>query len=178
MKNFKGINYPYNMLEMIFHYPYNPSPNIEEEMEPFLPHIDKALTLVPDVYAKFLTMYFRDMMSIKQIASSLERTYSQVVNIRFHAQRQFALKLTMLRRTNGVIIHPKPPAPIPDTDVGSLEGLSNRVLHVLKNKGLTKISDLLEKSEEELLSYRGFGKVSLACLNTALAKRGLSLKKK
>lgn len=40
-------------------------------------------------------------------------------------------------------------------------GMGNRVMNVLKNKNIHRLSDLVMKTEEEMLQYPNFGKVSL-----------------
>lgn len=59
-------------------------------------------------------------------------------------------------------------------DVNELE-LSVRASNCLKAAGIEKISDLVQKTEQEMLKYRNFGRKSLADIRNVLEKMGLRL---
>lgn len=54
-------------------------------------------------------------------------------------------------------------------------GMGNRVMNVLKNKNIHKLNDLVMKSEEEMLKYPNFGKVSLKEVKDRLKEYDLVL---
>jgi len=59
-------------------------------------------------------------------------------------------------------------------DVNELE-LSVRAANCLKAAGIDKMSDLVQKTEHEMLKYRNFGRKSLADIKSVLEKMGLRL---
>jgi|DewCreStandDraft_1066081.scaffolds.fasta_scaffold01266_11 DNA-directed RNA polymerase subunit alpha len=75
-----------------------------------------------------------------------------------------------------VVKQPLTPLPVPprwaEAPVEELE-LSNRTLNCLKRNSITRVGQLLEMTEEELLSLRNFGQKSLDELKEALRSRGL-----
>jgi len=54
-------------------------------------------------------------------------------------------------------------------------GMGNRVSNVLKNKNINKLKDIVKYSEEEMLNFPNFGKVSLREVKDRLAEYNLSL---
>lgn len=54
-------------------------------------------------------------------------------------------------------------------------GMGNRVSNVLKNKNINKLRDIVKYSEEEMLNFPNFGKVSLREVKDRLAEYNLSL---
>ena len=54
-------------------------------------------------------------------------------------------------------------------------GMGNRVSNVLKNKNINKLKDIVKYSEEEMLNFPNFGKVSLNEVKDRLAEYNLSL---
>lgn len=65
---------------------------------------------------------------------------------------------------------------------GALSGdfppkLSRPALRALEGSGLTKLADLSEMSEEELLKLHGLGPKGLQMLREALAERGATFRK-
>ncbi len=73
----------------------------------------------------------------------------------------------------------KPPAAAPtsewDIPVESLN-LSVRSFNCLKRAGISKISELLDMTEDEIIKMRNFGKKSLDEIKQVLEERGLSLR--
>src|ERR1700682_4317737 len=73
----------------------------------------------------------------------------------------------------------KPPATAPtsewDIPVESLN-LSVRSFNCLKRAGISKVSELLDMSEDEIIKMRNFGKKSLDEIKQVLDERGLSLR--
>jgi DNA-directed RNA polymerase subunit alpha len=71
---------------------------------------------------------------------------------------------------------PLTPLPVPprwaEAPVEELE-LSNRTLNCLKRNSITRVGQLLEMTEDDLLSLRNFGQKSLDELKEALRSRGL-----
>jgi DNA-directed RNA polymerase sigma subunit (sigma70/sigma32) len=70
-----------------------------------------------------------------------------------------------------------PRQPSPETIDMPLEkmGLSPRSLDCLKRNKVTRVGELLEKREQDLMAMKGFGKESLEMLKWLLWKEGLSL---
>ena len=66
------------------------------------------------------------------------------------------------------------PADIYQTPIDRLE-LSPRTLNCLKRAHITRLGEILEMSDEELLKIRNFGEKSLTELREKLAERGISL---
>jgi DNA-directed RNA polymerase subunit alpha len=54
-------------------------------------------------------------------------------------------------------------------------GMGNRVSNVLKNKNINKLKDIVKYSEEEMLNFPNFGKVSLREVKDRLAEYNLTL---
>jgi DNA-directed RNA polymerase subunit alpha len=54
-------------------------------------------------------------------------------------------------------------------------GMGNRVSNVLKNKNINKLKDIVKYSEEEMLNFPNFGKVSLREVKDRLAEYSLTL---
>ncbi len=54
-------------------------------------------------------------------------------------------------------------------------GMGNRVSNVLKNKNINKLKDVVKYTEEEMLNFPNFGKVSLKEVKERLAEYNLSL---
>jgi DNA-directed RNA polymerase subunit alpha len=54
-------------------------------------------------------------------------------------------------------------------------GMGNRVSNVLKNKSINKLKDIVKYSEEEMLNFPNFGKVSLREVKDRLAEYNLTL---
>lgn len=54
-------------------------------------------------------------------------------------------------------------------------GMGNRVSNVLKNKNINKLRDIVKYSEEEMLNFPNFGKVSLREVKDRLAEYNLTL---
>jgi DNA-directed RNA polymerase subunit alpha len=54
-------------------------------------------------------------------------------------------------------------------------GMGNRVSNVLKNKNINKLKDIVKYSEEEMLNFPNFGKVSLNEVKDRLAEYNLTL---
>lgn len=54
-------------------------------------------------------------------------------------------------------------------------GMGNRVRNVLKNKNINKLKDIVKYSEEEMLDFPNFGKVSLKEVKDRLSEYNLSL---
>jgi len=54
-------------------------------------------------------------------------------------------------------------------------GMGNRVSNVLKNKNINKLRDIVKYSEDEMLNFPNFGKVSLKEVKDRLAEYNLSL---
>lgn len=54
-------------------------------------------------------------------------------------------------------------------------GLSTRAQHCLESEGIHTVEELLKKTEDELLSVRNFGSVSLEEVQDALSEEGLEL---
>jgi DNA-directed RNA polymerase subunit alpha len=50
-----------------------------------------------------------------------------------------------------------------------------RAMNCLKNARIATIGELLKKSEDELLAYKNFGRVSLNEIKEKLTEMGLSL---
>ena len=73
----------------------------------------------------------------------------------------------------------KPPAAAPtsewDVPVETLN-LSVRSFNCLKRAGISKVSELLDMSEDEIIKMRNFGKKSLDEIKQVLEERGLSLR--
>ena len=73
----------------------------------------------------------------------------------------------------------KPPAPPPtsewDVPVETLN-LSVRSFNCLKRAGISKVSELLDMTEDEIIKMRNFGKKSLDEIKQVLEERGLSLR--
>src|ERR1700681_2875251 len=73
----------------------------------------------------------------------------------------------------------KPPATAPtsewDIPVESLN-LSVRSFNCLKRAGISKVSELLDMTEDEIIKMRNFGKKSLDEIKAVLEERGLSLR--
>jgi DNA-directed RNA polymerase subunit alpha len=73
----------------------------------------------------------------------------------------------------------KPPAAAPasewDIPVETLN-LSVRSFNCLKRAGISKISELLDMTEDEIIKMRNFGKKSLDEIKQVLEERGLSLR--
>jgi DNA-directed RNA polymerase subunit alpha len=73
----------------------------------------------------------------------------------------------------------KPPAAAPasewDIPVETLN-LSVRSFNCLKRAGISKVSELLDMSEDEIIKMRNFGKKSLDEIKAVLEERGLSLR--
>ncbi|MBC5798885.1 MAG: DNA-directed RNA polymerase subunit alpha [Candidatus Eremiobacteraeota bacterium] len=78
-----------------------------------------------------------------------------------------------------VIQEEKPPSSAPtsewDIPVESLN-LSVRSFNCLKRAGISKVSELLDMSEDEIIKMRNFGKKSLDEIKAVLEERGLSLR--
>lgn len=64
----------------------------------------------------------------------------------------------------------------PSTSIVALE-FSVRTFNCLKLAGIETVSDLIQKSEEELLMTKNFGRKSLDEIIEILGQRGLSLRK-
>ena len=62
-----------------------------------------------------------------------------------------------------------------DIPVESLN-LSVRSFNCLKRAGISKISELLDMTEDEIIKMRNFGKKSLDEIKQVLEERGLSLR--
>src|SRR5207244_11927948 len=71
-------------------------------------------------------------------------------------------------RTNGSAL----PAAIADMPIEDLD-LPQRAFNSLKRHGITKVGQLLQTPDEELLRMRNFGKKSLDEIKERLAARGL-----
>ena len=73
----------------------------------------------------------------------------------------------------------KPPAAAPasewDIPVETLN-LSVRSFNCLKRAGISKVSELLDMTEDEIIKMRNFGKKSLDEIKAVLEERGLSLR--
>jgi DNA-directed RNA polymerase subunit alpha len=73
----------------------------------------------------------------------------------------------------------KPPATAPasewDIPVETLN-LSVRSFNCLKRAGISKVSELLDMTEDEIIKMRNFGKKSLDEIKQVLEERGLSLR--
>jgi DNA-directed RNA polymerase subunit alpha len=83
--------------------------------------------------------------------------------------------------TGGLVLGPEPgedevsgvlAQPIEDLD------LTVRSYNCLKREGVTTVSELIEKTEEDLLEIRNFGQKSIDEVKAKLEELGLSLKKK
>lgn len=70
---------------------------------------------------------------------------------------------------------PQPPSSEWDIPVESLN-LSVRSFNCLKRAGISKVSELLDMSEDEIIKMRNFGKKSLDEIKLVLEERGLSLR--
>ncbi|HUY40348.1 MAG TPA: DNA-directed RNA polymerase subunit alpha [Candidatus Dormibacteraeota bacterium] len=88
------------------------------------------------------------------------------------AQEQFDLFVSFTDRTEPL---PETPPNEWDVPVETLN-LSVRSFNCLKRAGISKISELLDLSEDEIMKMRNFGKKSLDEIKQVLAERGLSLR--
>ncbi|HEV2262466.1 MAG TPA: DNA-directed RNA polymerase subunit alpha C-terminal domain-containing protein, partial [Candidatus Rubrimentiphilum sp.] len=70
---------------------------------------------------------------------------------------------------------PQPPTSEWDIPVESLN-LSVRSFNCLKRAGISKVSELLDMTEDEIIKMRNFGKKSLDEIKQVLEERGLSLR--
>ncbi len=88
------------------------------------------------------------------------------------AQEQLDLFVGFTDRTE-----PLPEAPPNEWDVPvETLNLSVRSFNCLKRAGISKVSELLDLSEDEIMKMRNFGKKSLDEIKQVLAERGLSLR--
>ncbi len=88
------------------------------------------------------------------------------------AQEQLDLFVGFTERTE-----PLPEAPPNEWDVPvETLNLSVRSFNCLKRAGISKVSELLDLSEDEIMKMRNFGKKSLDEIKQVLAERGLSLR--
>ena len=72
---------------------------------------------------------------------------------------------------------PVPTAPASEWDVPvETLNLSVRSFNCLKRAGISKVSELLDMTEDEIFKMRNFGKKSLDEIKQVLAERGLSLR--
>ena len=72
---------------------------------------------------------------------------------------------------------PLPEAPPNEWDVPvETLNLSVRSFNCLKRAGISKVSELLDLTEDEIMKMRNFGKKSLDEIKAVLAGRGLSLR--
>jgi DNA-directed RNA polymerase subunit alpha len=72
---------------------------------------------------------------------------------------------------------PVAPAPVSEWDVPvETLNLSVRSFNCLKRAGISKVSELLDMSEDEIIEMRNFGKKSLDEIKQVLEERGLSLR--
>jgi DNA-directed RNA polymerase subunit alpha len=88
------------------------------------------------------------------------------------AQEQLDLFVSFTDRTEPL---PETPPNEWDVPVETLN-LSVRSFNCLKRAGISKISELLDLSEDEIMKMRNFGKKSLDEIKQVLAERGLSLR--
>ncbi len=88
------------------------------------------------------------------------------------AQDQLDLFVSFTDRTEPL---PETPPNEWDVPVETLN-LSVRSFNCLKRAGISKISELLDLSEDEIMKMRNFGKKSLDEIKQVLAERGLSLR--
>ncbi len=88
------------------------------------------------------------------------------------AQEQFDLFVSFTDRSEPL---PETPPNEWDVPVETLN-LSVRSFNCLKRAGISKISELLDLSEDEIMKMRNFGKKSLDEIKQVLAERGLSLR--
>jgi DNA-directed RNA polymerase subunit alpha len=91
--------------------------------------------------------------------------------------RHFSLILEAAGKPAGQLVNPTASAPaIPakvyDMPIEDLD-LSVRAYNCLKRAGITKVGQILEMTEEDLLGVRNFGRKSLDELRERLAERGL-----
>ena len=72
---------------------------------------------------------------------------------------------------------PLPEAPPNEWDVPvEMLNLSVRSFNCLKRAGISKVSELLDMTEDEIIKMRNFGKKSLDEIKAVLEERGLSLR--
>ena len=72
---------------------------------------------------------------------------------------------------------PAAPAPVSEWDVPvETLNLSVRSFNCLKRAGISKVSELLDMTEDEIIEMRNFGKKSLDEIKQVLEERGLSLR--
>ncbi|MBV8245019.1 MAG: DNA-directed RNA polymerase subunit alpha [Candidatus Eremiobacteraeota bacterium] len=72
---------------------------------------------------------------------------------------------------------PAPTAPVSEWDVPvETLNLSVRSFNCLKRAGISKVSELLDMTEDEIIKMRNFGKKSLDEIKQVLEERGLSLR--
>ncbi|MGH7737357.1 MAG: DNA-directed RNA polymerase subunit alpha [Candidatus Tyrphobacter sp.] len=88
------------------------------------------------------------------------------------AQEQLDLFVSFTDRSESLA---EPPPNEWDVPVETLN-LSVRSFNCLKRAGISKISELLDLSEDEIMKMRNFGKKSLDEIKQVLAERGLSLR--
>lgn len=81
----------------------------------------------------------------------------------------------LARHTYEEILGLLSPAPIDSSDVLAGTRLSHRVQNVLARKGITRISQLLEVTRGDLLSFSFFGETSMLDVESFLASRGYTV---
>jgi DNA-directed RNA polymerase subunit alpha len=87
-------------------------------------------------------------------------------------QEQLDLFVSFTNRTEPL---PETPPNEWDIPVESLN-LSVRSFNCLKRAGISKVSELLDLTEDEIMKMRNFGRKSLDEIKQVLAERGLSLR--